>query len=158
MAKESAGVLMYRRRRGRLQVFLVHPGGPFWAGKDLGAWSIPKGEFGPGEDPLEAARREFEEETGMPVAGSFNRLTPRRQPSGKIVHAWAVEGDCDAAAIESNKFSMEWPPKSGRMREFPEVDSARWYDVGLARDKIHKGQIAFLDELEARLLTAGDTG
>jgi len=112
---------MYRHRGGILKVFLVHPGGPYWAKKDLGSWSIPKGEFTPDEDPLEAARREFEEETGSPATGHFKPLTPIRQPGGKLVHAWAFEGDCDPSAIKSNTFSMEWPPHSGKYQEFPEV-------------------------------------
>jgi predicted NUDIX family NTP pyrophosphohydrolase len=148
MAKNSAGLLMYRRRGGILQVFLVHPGGPYWAKKDLGSWSIPKGEFTPDEDPLEAARREFEEETGFPAAGHFRPLTPIRQPSGKMVHAWAFEGDCDPSAIKSNTFSMEWPPRSGKYQEFPEVDRAEWFTIEAAKDKILKGQGGFLDELQ----------
>jgi predicted NUDIX family NTP pyrophosphohydrolase len=151
MAKNSAGLLMYRHRRGILEVFLVHPGGPYWAKKDLGSWSIPKGEFIPDEDPLEAARREFEEETGFPVAGHFSSLTPIRQPGGKIVHAWAFEGDCDPSAIKSNAFSMEWPPRSGKYQEFPEVDRAEWFTIETAKDKILKGQVGFLDELQGMI-------
>jgi predicted NUDIX family NTP pyrophosphohydrolase len=144
--KQSAGILLYRRR-GALEVFLVHPGGPFWAKKDLGAWSLPKGEFVEGEDPLAAARREFEEETGFPIDGDFRPLRPLRQPSGKVVHAWAVEGDCDPARLHSNVFTLEWPPKSGRMKEFPEVDRAAWFTIPEARQRILKGQASFLDEL-----------
>jgi len=151
MANNSAGLLMYRHREGILKVFLVHPGGPYWAKKDLGSWSIPKGEFTPDEDPLEAARREFEEETGFPVAGHFSPLTPIRQPSGKIVHAWAFEGDCDPSAIKSNTFSMEWPPRSGKYQEFPEVDRAEWFTIETAKDKILKGQVGFLDELQGMI-------
>ena len=125
MAKNSAGLLLYRFRDGNLEVFLVHPGGPFWAKKDLGVWSIPKGEIDEGEEPLGAARREFEEETGFSPEGTFRELTPVRQRSGKIVHAWAVEGDCDPTALRSNTFTLEWPPRSGRMQEIPEVDRAR---------------------------------
>jgi predicted NUDIX family NTP pyrophosphohydrolase len=147
MAKHSAGLLMYRRR-GELEVFLVHPGGPFWAKKDAGAWSIPKGEYRPGDDPLAAARREFREETGFPVAGEFIPLTPIKQPSGKIIQAWAVEGDCDAEAIRSNTFTLEWPPRSGRQQEFPEVDRAAWFTLTAAREKIIKGQVGFLEELQ----------
>jgi len=154
MAKDSAGILMYRWHGPRIQVLLIHPGGPYWAQKDLGAWSIPKGEFGPGEHPLQAAKREFEEETGLHVDGRFVQLTPRRQSSGKLVHIWAVEGDCDAAAVVSNTFKMEWPPHSGRLQEFPEADRADWFGAGVAREKLHKGQIAFLDELEQRLAEA----
>jgi len=151
MAKNSAGLLMYRHRKGILQVFLVHPGGPYWAKKDLGSWSIPKGEFTPDEEPLEAARREFEEETGFPAAGHFRPLTPIGQPSGKIVHAWAFEGDCDPSAIKSNTFSMEWPPRSGKYQEFPEVDRAEWFTIETAKDKILKGQVGFLDELQGMI-------
>jgi len=153
MAKHSAGLLMYRRRRGELEVFLVHPGGPFWAKKDAGAWSIPKGEYRPGEDPLAAARREFREETGFSVAGEFTPLTPLKQPSGKIIQAWAVEGDCDAGAIRSNTFTLEWPPRSGHQQEFPEVDRAAWFTLTAAREKIIKGQVGFLEELGRLKLT-----
>jgi len=147
MAKQSAGLLLYRVREGALEVFLVHPGGPFWAKKDLGAWSIPKGEIGEGEDPLEAARREFEEETGFRPEGVFRELAPVRQKSGKVVHAWAVEGDCDAAAIRSNTFPLEWPPRSGRWMDVPEVDRAGWFDLDTARAKILEGQRGLLEEL-----------
>ena len=147
MAKKSAGLLMYRRRQGAHEFFLVHPGGPFWVKKDAGSWSIPKGEYTPGEDPLEAAKREFEEETGFKAIGEFIPLTPRKQPSGKIITAWAFEGDCDASAIKSNFFSMEWPPRSGRQQEFPEVDRADWFSLPVAKEKIIKGQVGFLDEL-----------
>jgi len=140
-------LLLYRFHERTLEVLLVHPGGPFWAKKDLGAWSIPKGEIAEGEDPLEAARREFEEETGFRPGGMFRELTPVRQRSGKIVRAWAVVGDCDSAAIRSNTFSMEWPPRSGRQQEFPEVDRAGWFDLDTAREKILDGQRALLDEL-----------
>lgn len=145
--KTSAGILLYRRRRGGLEVFLVHPGGPFWAKKDLGAWSLPKGEFEPGEDPLDAAKREFTEETGFPIDGEFRALTPLRQPSGKTIHAWAVEGDCDAAEARSNTFEMEWPPKSGKRSAFPEVDRAEWFSLEEARQRIIAGQAPFLDQL-----------
>lgn len=147
MPKKSAGLLMYRRRRGVLEVFLVHPGGPFWAKKDAGSWSIPKGEYMPGEDPLEVAKREFQEETSFEASGEFIPLTPRKQASGKIITAWAFEGDCDASAIKSNTFSMEWPLRSGRQQEFPEVDRAGWFSVSVAKEKIIKGQSGFLDEL-----------
>jgi predicted NUDIX family NTP pyrophosphohydrolase len=151
MPKYSAGLLLYRRRRGVLEVFLVHPGGPFWAGKDGGAWSIPKGEYAPGEDPLAAANREFQEETGCAAAGEFLPLTPLKQPSGKIIHAWAVAGDCDATAIRSNTFSLEWPPRSGRRQDFPEVDRAAWFTLAAAREKILRGQLGFLEELRGLL-------
>ena len=139
---------MYRFRDAGLEVFLVHPGGPFWAKKDAGAWSIPKGEIGELEDPLVAARRELSEETGLTIDGSFIALAPVRQKAGKVVHAWAVEGDCDAAAIRSNAFSMEWPPRSGQMREFPEVDRAAWFTLAEAKAKILEGQKPLLEELE----------
>ncbi len=146
--KQSAGLLMYREVSGGLEVLLVHPGGPFWVGKDEGAWSIPKGEFGDGEAPVEAAKREFEEETGVaPPGGVFVPLAPVRQPSGKIVHAWALSGDFDVAALRSNMFSLEWPPHSGRRQEFPEVDRAAWFSLENAKGKIAKGQLPLLDEL-----------
>ncbi len=151
MPKRSAGLLMYRYRDSVLEVFLVHPGGPFWAKKDLGAWSIPKGEYGPGETPLEAARREFGEETACPAAGELLALTPLRQPSGKVVAAWAFEGDCDPEASRSNTFSLEWPPGSGRQVEFPEVDRAAWFSLEDAKNKILPGQAGFLEELEQLL-------
>jgi predicted NUDIX family NTP pyrophosphohydrolase len=144
--KTSAGILLYRDR-DQPEVFLVHPGGPFWAKKDLGAWSIPKGEFTDEEDPLTAARREFTEETGFPIDGHFRPLQPLKQSSGKIIYAWAVEGDCDAEAVKSNLFTMEWPPKSGRMQQFPEVDRAAWFRLSEARERIVKGQLGFLDQL-----------
>jgi predicted NUDIX family NTP pyrophosphohydrolase len=148
MAKQSAGLLMYRRRDGVLEVFLAHPGGPFWAKKDLGSWSIPKGEFTPGEEALEAAQREFAEETGFLATGPFHPLTPLKQSSGKIVQAWAFEGDGDAAAMKSNTFSMEWPRGSGKHQEFPEVDRAEWFTIEAAKEKILKGQVGFLEELQ----------
>ena len=147
MAKNSAGLLLYRIRGGTLEVFLAHPGGPFWAKKDLGVWSIPKGEIDEGEEPLGAARREFEEETGFRPEGIFRELTPVRQRSGKIVHAWAVEGDCDPTALRSNTFTLEWPPRSGRMQEIPEVDRGGWFAVDPAKEKILEGQRGLLDEL-----------
>ncbi|HEY5997892.1 MAG TPA: NUDIX domain-containing protein [bacterium] len=149
--KRSAGILMYRRAGGALEVFLAHPGGPFWEGKDDGAWSIPKGEYEEGEEALAAARREFQEETGFPVDGAFIPLSPVRQPSGKLVSAWAVEGDCDPSLLTSNTFTMEWPPRSGRQAEFPEVDRGAWFGVAEARRKIMKGQLPLLEEL-CRLL------
>jgi predicted NUDIX family NTP pyrophosphohydrolase len=146
--KESAGIVLYRYYDSSLEIFLVHPGGPFWKNKDAGAWSIPKGEFDKGEDPLEAAKREFHEETGCSVDGSFIALRPARQPGGKVVHAWAVEGDCEAESIKSNSFTMEWPPRSGQRKEFLEVDRAGWFSLELARQKILKGQVILLDELQ----------
>jgi predicted NUDIX family NTP pyrophosphohydrolase len=149
MVKISAGLLLYRRREGTLEVLLVHPGGPFWARKDAGAWSIPKGEIDPTEEPLVAARREFREETGLAVEGRFQPLAPITQAGGKVVQAWAVEGDLDPAALQSNTFSIEWPPRSGRQQAFPEVDRAAWFPVGVAREKINPAQAALLDELQA---------
>jgi predicted NUDIX family NTP pyrophosphohydrolase len=145
--KQSAGLLLYRTGCGTLEVFLVHPGGPFWAKKDNGAWSIPKGEFEEGEDALETARREFTEETGFSIDGRFVPLKPIRQPSGKIVSAWAIEGEADAVMLRSNTFRMEWPPKSGQEQEFPEVDRGGWFDVAEARRKLAPGQVPFVDEL-----------
>jgi predicted NUDIX family NTP pyrophosphohydrolase len=144
---KSAGILLYRRSASGIEVFLVHPGGPFWAKRDLGAWSVPKGEIDTDEDSLEAAKREFREETGACVDGAFIELAPVRQPSGKVVHAWAVEGDIDAAAITSNTFSLEWPPKSGVVREFPEVDRGGWFALVAAREKLAPGQIPLLEQL-----------
>ncbi len=150
--KQSAGLLLYREAAGALEVLLVHPGGPLWAGRDAGAWSIPKGEFTAAEAPLQAALREFEEETGAaPPAGEPLPLEPVRQPSGKIVHAWALRGEFEVAALKSNLFSMEWPPKSGRRQAFPEVDRAAWLTLDIARRKIFAGQLPLLDQLEARL-------
>lgn len=155
MPKQSAGLLLFRDRTGGFEVLLVHPGGPFWAKTDEGSWSIPKGEFTNGEDPLAAARREFEEELGAPVAGEFIPLGAAKQPGGKVVHAWAVRGDLDAARMKSNTFSMEWPPRSGRLREFPEVDRAEWFGLDAARIKILKGQTAFLDRLSGAAISDG---
>lgn len=149
--KRSAGILLYRRGSRGLEVLLVHPGGPFWSKRDAGAWTIPKGEISEGEEPLAAARREFLEETGFEAQGDAMALEPLRQKGGKWVHAWAVEGDCDAAAIRSNTFSMEWPPRSGRQAEFPEVDRAAWFTPGEARGRILASQAPLIDELEAKL-------
>jgi predicted NUDIX family NTP pyrophosphohydrolase len=146
MKKTSAGILLYRRRE-ELEVFLVHPGGPFWAKKDLGAWSLPKGELDGDEDPLAAAIRELTEETGFVVDGELRALRPLRQPSGKTILAWAVEGDCDPAELRSNMFSMEWPPKSGKQQEFPEVDRGAWFPLAEARKRIIAGQVPFLEEV-----------
>lgn len=145
--------MLYRMREGRVEVFLIHPGGPFWARKDQGAWSIPKGEF-TDEDPLEAAQREFQEETGCTASGIFQPLDPIQQTGGKIVHAWAVAGDCDAEAIQSNTFTMEWPPHSGRQGTFPEADRAAWFPLDQAREKILKSQQPLLDQVE-HLVTTG---
>ena len=151
MPKKSGGILLYRQIASNLEVMLVHPGGPFWTKKDEGAWSIPKGEIEESEDPLEAARREFEEETGLAVAGDFLPLSPLRQPGGKVVSAWAIEGDFDVSNLRSNTFSLEWPPRSGRHREFPEVDRACWFSIEEARRRILKGQEPFLSEIEQKL-------
>jgi predicted NUDIX family NTP pyrophosphohydrolase len=148
--KNSAGLLLYRHR-DELEVFLVHPGGPFWAKKDAGAWTIPKGEIADGEEPLEAAQREFLEETGFDIDGEFRRLDPIKQGGGKIVQAWAIEADCDPAQLHSNRFAIEWPPKSGKTREFPEVDRAGWFTVSEARTKILAGQVGLIDQLVSLL-------
>jgi predicted NUDIX family NTP pyrophosphohydrolase len=155
MPQRSAGLLLYRRRgRGGVEVLLVHPGGPFWAKKDLGAWSIPKGIYEPDEDPLAAARREFAEETGSPVQGDAIALGSFRQSSAKTVDVWAVEGEFDPASLKSNTFSMEWPPRSGRRREVPEVDRAEWFVPEDAARKLLKGQRPVLDAL-LRILDKG---
>lgn len=145
--KLSAGIVLYRLHSGEVDVFLVHPGGPFWAKKDAGVWSIPKGEYEAGEEPLAVAKREFHEETGFLVEGTFHPLTALKQSSGKVISAWAVEGDIDAAALTSNTFMLEWPPKSGKTREFPEVDRGAWFDLPTARLKLQAGQRGFLDQL-----------
>ena len=148
MPKESAGLLMYRWSADRrLQVLLVHPGGPYWTKKDRGAWSLPKGEIEPCDDPLSTAKREFREETGIEPRPPFAALGTTKLASGKRVHAWAFEGDCDPQLIQSNSFSLEWPPRSGQTREFPEADKADWFEIDAAKDKINPGQIAFLDTL-----------
>jgi predicted NUDIX family NTP pyrophosphohydrolase len=147
----SAGVLLYRRGAGSWEVFLVHPGGPFWRNKDAGAWSIPKGGIEPGETPVDAARREFHEETGCAVSGELTPLQPVRQAGGKIVHAFAVEGDCDAEAIRSGTYSLEWPPRSGGIGIFPEVDRAAWFGLDDAAVRISKGQRGLLVQLRALL-------
>jgi predicted NUDIX family NTP pyrophosphohydrolase len=145
--KISAGILLYRRSPEGVELFLVHPSGPFWAKRDSGAWTIPKGEVDAEEDLLDAAKREFREETGTRVDGAFVELAPARQPSGKVVYAWAVEGDIDASAIASNTFSIEWPPKSGKTREFPEIDRGGWFTPAEAREKLLPGQLPLLDQL-----------
>jgi len=155
MAKHSAGLLLYRRRNPSIEVFLVHPGGPFWAKKDLGAWSIPKGEYADGEDPFSAARREFEEETGFPAPAAAVALGDLKQAGGKIVIAWAAEGDCDPEKLVSNTCEIEWPPRSGKKMEIPEVDRAAWFPISEASERILKSQQPFLERLE-RDLRAGD--
>ena len=151
MPKMSAGLLLFRESSGDLEVLLVHPGGPFWAKKDEGAWSIPKGEFADGEDPLAAAKREFGEEIGLAPSGDLIPLEPLRQPSGKIIHAWAMRADIDLAGFKSSTFLMEWPPKSGRQQEFPEVDRAAWLSIEVAERKILRGQAPFLVQLLDKL-------
>jgi predicted NUDIX family NTP pyrophosphohydrolase len=158
MAERSAGILLYRRKKAALELFLVHPGGPFWTKKDDGAWSIPKGLVESGEELEAAARREFEEETGVRVTAPLVELGSFRQPSGKTVIAFAAEGDCDAAAIRSNDFEMEWPPKSGRMGRFPEVDRAGWFSPAVALVKILKGQRPIVEVLTQRLGTTAAKG
>ena len=142
---------MYRFHTNGTEVLLVHPGGPFWAKKDDGAWSIPKGEFGAGEDPLSAAKRELEEETGIKADGNFIELTPVKQKSGKLVYAWALQKDIDPAGIKSNSFEMEWPPRSGIKKSFPEIDRAAWFTMNEARRKIIDGQVPLINELETKI-------
>ncbi len=151
MSVHSSGILLYRFFQGRLQVMLVHPGGPFYAKKDDGAWSIPKGIIEAGENPFDAARRELREETGVDSDGEFIALGQARQSDRKTLHAWAVCQDVDTSSIESNTFTMEWPPKSGNIREFPEIDKGRWFDIHEARVKLRKEQLIFLDRLMEKL-------
>jgi predicted NUDIX family NTP pyrophosphohydrolase len=151
MAKQSAGLLVYRKLDGKIDVLLVHPGGPFWKNKDFGAWSIPKGEFATGEDPLAVAKREFQEETGQSVNGSFEPLAPIKQRSGKTVYAWAVEADIDVSHVRSNTFTTEWPPRSGKQQEFPEVDRAEWFPLDAAIEKINVAQRELLQQLQLLL-------
>ncbi len=147
MSQQSAGLLLFRRQKDRLEVFLVHPGGPYWAKKDVGSWSIPKGEFDQ-EDALLAARREFTEETGLPAPqGEYLPLAAIKQKGGKTVHAWAVEGEVDADNIHSNTFEMEWPPRSGKKQRFPEIDKGAWFSIQEAQEKINPGQISLIEEL-----------
>lgn len=151
MPKHSAGLLLFRRAGPKIEVLLVHPGGPFWAKKDAGAWSIPKGEYAAGEDPRAAAMREFQEETGLRPSGEPMPLGSFRQSSAKVIEVWALEGAFDPASLRSNTFSMEWPPRSGRMQSFPEVDSAAWFDLEEAQRKIVKGQQPALAVLSHRV-------
>ena len=153
MARRSAGILLHRDGPDGREVLLVHPGGPFWARRDDGAWSIPKGEYDDGEEPLAAALREFEEEIGsaLDAVGELVELGEVRQRNRKVVTAWAAEGDVDASAVRSNTFMMEWPPRSGRQQEFPEIDRAEWFTLARARAKLIEAQAAFLDRLEERL-------
>ncbi len=147
MMKKSAGILLYKFSLAVTEVFLVHPGGPFWKNKDEGSWSIPKGEINGEENALDAAKREFKEETGFNCEGNFIALTPLKQKSGKIIFAWALEKDIDASAIKSNEFEMEWPPKSGKIKSFPEVDRGQWFPADEAKEKINPSQALFIDEL-----------
>src|SRR6185436_21087488 len=147
MSKKSAGILLYRINNKKLEVLLVHPGGPFWKNKDEGAWSIPKGEFDDNEKPLDAALREMKEETGIIVKGDLIELTPVKQKSGKLVYAFAKEYDLDPSQIKSNEFEMEWPPRSGKKRSFPEIDKAEWFDIKTAKEKIIAAQWPLIDEL-----------
>jgi predicted NUDIX family NTP pyrophosphohydrolase len=147
MPRTSAGILMYRRRSDGIEVLLVHPGGPFWARKDVGAWSIPKGEPNGEEDLLTTARREFTEEIGVEIPGPFHPLAPVTQKAGKVVHAWAVEGDVDTTKVKSTTMRIEWPPKSGRYIQVPEIDRAEFFDLGTARMKINPAQVPLIDEL-----------
>jgi predicted NUDIX family NTP pyrophosphohydrolase len=151
MAGQSAGILFYRISKHHLEVLLVHPGGPFWAKKDQGAWSIPKGEFNEKETPIDAARREVAEELGVVVPGELLQLTPVMQKGGKLIHAWAASADFDAATITSNTFELEWPPRSGKKHSFPEVDRAEWFGVAVAIEKINPAQAGLIEELERKL-------
>jgi predicted NUDIX family NTP pyrophosphohydrolase len=155
LAKRSAGLLLYRRRNNAIEVFLAHPGGPFWAKKDLGAWTIPKGEYEPDEEPIAAARREFKEETGFNPEGNFLDLGTVTQGSGKIVFAWAIQGDLDPEKLVSNFCQVEWPPRSRKMIDIPEVDRGAWYSLEEAREKIFTSQVPFLDRLIERLEQEG---
>lgn len=149
--KKSAGIILYRQINKTLEVFLVHPGGPFWKNKDIGAWSIPKGEFTDEEDALDAAKRELEEEVGIICSGQLLELTPLKQKGGKLVFAWAHEKDFNADTITSNTFQIEWPPKSKQLKSFPEVDKGQWFDVDEARQKINLSQSDFIEELMLKL-------
>src|ERR1019366_3599375 len=157
MPKQSAGIMLYRRRNSGLEVFLVHPDGPLWAKKDFGTWSIPKGEYFAKEEPVEAAKREFEEETGFALDGNFIEMGDLKQSGGKIVTAWAIEDDCDPQKLKSNTFMMEWPPRSGWQIEVPEVDRGCWYPIKDARRRLLAGQRGFLDRLLERIVSQGST-
>jgi predicted NUDIX family NTP pyrophosphohydrolase len=149
--RKSAGILLFRKKEKDPEVFLIHPGGPFWKGKEKGSWSIPKGEFPETEDPLAAAKREFEEETGQKIEGKFIELKTIQQKGGKLVYAWAIEGDIDAEKIVSNTFKVEWPYKSGKWQTYPEVDKAGWFGIEEAKEKINQAQTALIDELMEKL-------
>jgi len=150
MSKKSAGILMYRFNDKQIEILLVHPGGPFWAKKDMGAWSIPKGEFDD-EEAMTVAKREFFEETGVHIEAELAPLTAQKQKGGKVIYAWAVEGNLDTSNIKSNLFELEWPPKSGQKQKFPEVDKAEWFSLPIARQKVNPGQVALIDELIEKL-------
>ena len=150
MSKVSAGLLMYRVRGNSLEFLLAHPGGPFWKDRDIGAWTVPKGEILPGEEPLMAARREFEEETSFKPREPFVQLTPIQQKGGKMVHAWGFEGDCELSEFRSNTFELEWPPKSGNFQTCPEVDRAAFFSIAIAKTKINPAQVPLLEELDAK--------
>jgi|SRR5450432_2655560 predicted NUDIX family NTP pyrophosphohydrolase len=152
--KKSAGILLFRKNKKQLEVLLAHPGGPFWKNKDEGAWSIPKGEFTDDEDALDAAKREFKEETGFNCDGDFIELSAVKLASGKFVYAWALEQDIDAGKIKSNAFEIEWPPKSKKIQSFPEIDKAEWFSLAEAKQKINAKQSAFIDELVIKLKTS----
>jgi len=154
--KKSAGILLYRLLKNKPEFFLVHPGGPFWTNKDAGAWTIPKGEYDINEEPLAAAIREFSEETGHIISGNFISLTPIIQKAGKQVDAWALEGDIDTTNIRSNSFNIEWPPKSGNWKSYPEIDRAEWFDIKTAKEKINPAQVAFLEEMIIKLDGPGE--
>ncbi|HET6769234.1 MAG TPA: NUDIX domain-containing protein [Chitinophagaceae bacterium] len=151
MPQKSAGIVLYRIQNNRVEIFLVHPGGPYWSKKDEGAWSIPKGEFDEKEEPLAAAKREFQEETGIEISGEFIQLNPVKQKGGKMVYAWAVEGDIDPGKIKSNSFEIEWPPRSGKMKSFREIDKAAWFHMIDAKKKIIEAQFALITELESKI-------
>lgn len=151
MSKKSAGILLYRTKNKIVEVLLVHPGGPFWIKKDAGAWTIPKGELNENEEPFDAAIREMKEETGIILKGNYLELTPVKQKAGKLVYAWANEQDIDPSEIKSNEFEIEWPPKSGKKKLFPEIDKADWFDIKTAKEKINPGQLPLIEELIIKL-------
>ena len=150
MKKQAAGILVYRKKNKKLEVFLCHPGGPLYKNRDAGVWQIPKGEFELNEDPFDAAKREFKEETSQTIEGEFVKLTPVKYKTGKIVYAWSVKGDVDEKKVKSNLFKMEWPPKSGKQMEFPEVDRGEWFEINEAKRKILPALIPFIEEIEKK--------
>lgn len=157
MVKKSAGIIVYRKQTNALEVFIAHLGGPYWEKKDYRAWSFPKGEFGNDENPFDAALREFQEETGQSIQGNFIELTPHRNPSGKLVFAWAVEGHVDENNINCNFFELEWPPGSGNIQQFPEIDRGAWFDLSEAKKRVHKGLVPILEELEVKIQEKEET-